>query len=157
MSVELTHAPIDYTALTESVRAPQSGAVVLFLGTVREMTEGRRTVALDYDGYAPMAEAKMGELIEDARRRWPVDRAAIVHRLGRLELGDISVAVAVSCPHRQQAFEAGKFLIDQLKVVVPIWKRENWDDGTTEWVHPGVDQKQEKTTEPRRHGDPDRG
>lgn len=153
MSVELTQAPIDYTALTESVRSPQSGAVVLFLGTVREMTGGRRTVALDYDGYAPMAETKMGELLEEARRRWPVDRAAIVHRLGHLELGDISVAVAVSCPHRQQAFEAGKFLIDQLKVVVPIWKKENWDDGTTEWVHPGLDEQRKETTETRRHGE----
>jgi molybdopterin synthase catalytic subunit len=139
MSVELTHAPIDYAALTESVRSPQAGAVVLFLGTVREMTSGRRTLALDYEAYAPMAEAKMQELIERARKQWPIDRAAIVHRLGHLDLGEISVAVAVSCPHRQQAFEAGEFLIDELKLVVPIWKKENWDDGTTEWVHPGVE------------------
>ena len=139
MSVELTHAPIDYAALTESVRSPQSGAVVLFLGTVRELTGGRRTLALDYESYAPMAEAKMRELVERARREWPIDRVGIVHRLGRLDLGEISVAVAVSCPHREQAFEAGKFLIDELKVVVPIWKKENWDDGTTEWVHPGLE------------------
>jgi molybdopterin synthase catalytic subunit len=137
--IQLTHEPIDYAALTESVRSTQSGAVVLFLGTVRELTHGRRTLALDYEGYPSMAEAKMSELIEEARSRWPVDKAAIVHRLGRLELGDISVAVAVSCPHRQQAFEAGKFLIDELKVRVPIWKKENWSDGTTEWVHPGTD------------------
>lgn len=136
--IELTHNLIDYTALTESVRSDQSGAVVLFLGTVREMTEGRRTVALEYEAYPQMAEAKLRELEEDTRRRWPVDRVGIVHRLGHLDLGEISVAVAVSCPHRQQAFEAGKFLIDRLKEVVPVWKKENWADGTTEWVHPGI-------------------
>lgn len=136
--IELTHNPIDYTALTESVRSNQSGAVVLFLGTVRELTAGRRTVALEYEAYPQMAEAKLRELEEEARRRWPVDRVGIVHRLGHLDLGEISVAVAVSCPHRQQAFEAGKFLIDRLKEVVPIWKKENWADGATEWVHPGI-------------------
>ena len=134
----LTREPIDYAGLTESVRSPQSGAVVLFLGTVREMTAGRQTVALDYDGYPAMAEAKMRELLDEARRKWPVDKAVMVHRLGRLELGEISVAIAVSCPHRGQAFDAGRFLIDEFKGRVPIWKKENWSDGTTEWVHPGV-------------------
>jgi molybdopterin synthase catalytic subunit len=133
----LTHEPIDYTALTEAVRSPQAGAVVLFLGTVREFTEGRQTVALDYEAYHTMAMQKMDMLIEQARAQWPVVSAGIVHRLGRLELGDISVAVAVSTPHRHQAFDAGRFLIDQLKIVVPIWKKENWADGSTEWVHPG--------------------
>lgn len=152
MTVQLTHEPIDYAALTESVRSTQSGAVVLFLGTVREMTAGRRTVALDYEAHAPMAEAKMNELIEQAREKWPIDRVGVVHRLGRLELGEISVAVAVSCPHRQQAFEAGKFLIDQLKVIVPIWKKENWDDGRTEWVHPGLETEKQGTTETQSHG-----
>ena len=134
--ISLTNDPIDYHALTESVRSTQSGAVVLFLGTVRELTDGRRTLALDYEGYPQMAEAKLAELEAAARSKWPIDRVSIVHRLGRLELGDISVAVAVSCPHRKAAFEAGQFLIDELKVSVPIWKQENWSDGTTEWVHP---------------------
>ena len=139
MMISLTHEPIDYHALTESVRSADSGAVVLFLGTVRELTDGRRTVALDYEGYPQMAESKLAELEAAARSRWPIDRVGIVHRLGHLELGDISVAIAVSCPHRRQAFEAGHFLIDELKVSVPIWKKENWDDGSTEWVHPGSD------------------
>jgi molybdopterin synthase catalytic subunit len=134
--IALTHDPIDYHALTESVRSNHSGAVVLFLGTVRELTQGRRTIALDYEGYPEMAEAKLAELESLARARWPIDHVAIVHRLGHLELGEISVAIAVSCPHRGQAFEAGQFLIDELKVRVPIWKQENWDDGTKEWVHP---------------------
>lgn len=136
--VELTEAPIDTSALLSFVNTPASGAVVLFLGTVRELTAGRRTVALDYDAYPEMALAKMHELARETCARWPVRRVALVHRLGHLELGDASVAVAVSCPHRQEAFEAGKHLIDELKVRVPVWKKENWDDGSTEWVHPGV-------------------
>ena len=140
--IRLTREPIDYHALTESVRSDQAGAVVLFLGTVREMTDGRRTVALDYEAYPEMAEAKLAELETEARRRWPVVETAIVHRLGRLELGEVSVAVAVSAPHRADAFQAGRFLIDRLKQTVPIWKKENWADGTTEWVHPGVNQNE---------------
>jgi molybdopterin synthase catalytic subunit len=136
---QLTHEPIDFAALTESVRSNAAGAVVLFLGTVREMTNGRQTVALDYEAFPAMAEAKFDELIAEVRGKWPIVNAAIVHRLGRLELGDVSVAVAVSTPHREQAFDAGRHLIDRLKQVVPIWKKENWADGTTEWVHPGVE------------------
>ncbi len=136
--IELTHDPIDITAVTESVRSTQSGAVLVFLGTVREMTGDRQTVALDYDAYPEMALAKMSELEQEARERWPVDKLAIVHRLGHLELGDVSVIVAVSCPHRGDAFDAGKWLIDTLKVTVPVWKKENWADGSTEWVHPGA-------------------
>ena len=136
--IQLTTDPIDYHALTERVRSNQAGAVVLFLGTVREMTEGRQTLALDYEAYPGMAEVKLAELEAEARQKWPIIEAALVHRMGRLELGEISVAVAVSAPHRHQAFEAGRYLIDRLKEVVPIWKKENWSDGSTEWVHPGT-------------------
>ncbi|MSR60558.1 MAG: molybdenum cofactor biosynthesis protein MoaE [Planctomycetaceae bacterium] len=135
--IKLTHEPIDFAALTESVRSDQAGAVVLFLGTVRELTGGRQTVALDYEAYPEMAEAKLAELLAEARAKWPIVGAAIVHRLGHLDLGEVSVAVAVSTPHRHQAFEAGQYLIDRLKEVVPIWKKETWSDGSTEWVHPG--------------------
>lgn len=137
--ISITREPIDYTALTEQVRSDQAGAVVLFLGTVRELTGSRQTVALDYEAYPGMAEKLLAEVESEARARWPVIEVALAHRLGHLALGDISVAVAVSCPHRDQAFEAGRFLIDTLKVKVPIWKKENWADGTTEWVHPGVE------------------
>ena len=136
--VLLTNEPIDYTALTEQVRSPAAGAAVLFLGTVREMTAGRQTLALDYEAYPEMALAKMAELEQAARDRWPVVEISMIHRLGHLELGEISVAIAVSTPHRGQSFEAGRFLIDEFKQVVPIWKKENWDDGSTEWVHPGA-------------------
>ena len=136
--VVLTSDPIDYHQLTEDVRSHDAGAVVLFLGTVREMTAGRQTVALDYEAFPEMARSRMAQLESEARDQWPVTEAGIIHRLGHLELGDISVAVAVSCPHRKDAFDAGRFLIDRLKEEVPIWKKENWSDGSTEWVHPGT-------------------
>jgi len=137
--VELTREPIDTARLLAHVTRPEAGAVVLFLGTVREMTKDRRTVALDYEAYPEMAERKLLELEAEARRRWPLVECALVHRLGHLELAEASVAVAVSTPHRGDAFEAGKWLIDTLKEVVPIWKQENWEDGTTAWVHPGTE------------------
>jgi molybdopterin synthase catalytic subunit len=134
--IRLVSEPIDYVALTESVRRPDCGAVVTFLGTVRDLTDGRETVALDYEAYAGMAEQKLAEIERDTRARWPVGDIALVHRLGHLEVGEVSVAVAVSCPHRGQAFEACRHAIDRLKEMVPIWKKENWADGSTEWVHP---------------------
>jgi molybdopterin synthase catalytic subunit len=136
--IQLTQEPLDYHALTEQVRRPDCGAVVTFLGTVRGLTGDRVTVALDYEAYAGMAEKKMAEIEADTRERWPVGAIVLAHRLGRLEVGEVSVAVAVSCPHRAQAFEACRHAIDRLKELVPIWKKENWADGTTEWVHPGA-------------------
>ena len=106
--------------------------------TVRDLTVDRVTVALDYEGYPDMAEKKLAEIEAETRERWPVGEIVLEHRLGRLEVGDISVAVAVSCPHRAQAFEACRHAIDRLKELVPIWKKENWADGSTEWVHPGA-------------------
>jgi molybdopterin synthase catalytic subunit len=138
--IHLTSEPIDHTSLTERVRLSGCGAVVTFLGTVRDLTGGRTTTALDYEAYPAMAEKKLAEIERDVRERWPVGEIVMVHRLGHLEVGDISVAVAVSCPHRAQAFDACRHAIDRLKELVPIWKRENWADGTTEWVHPGNQQ-----------------
>ncbi len=137
--IDLTDQPIDTEALLRQVSSPKAGAVVLFLGTTREWTGQRRTESLDYECYPQMARAKLAELETEARRRWPLVDCAIVHRLGRLAVGEASVAVAVSSAHRQAAFHAGEWLIDTLKQVVPIWKKENWADGRSEWVHPGVD------------------
>jgi molybdopterin synthase catalytic subunit len=136
--IEITQEPIDHAALTERVRSNLAGAVCTFLGTVREMTGERRTARLEYEAYPEMALKKMGELEAEARRRWPIIDIALVHRVGRLELGEVSVVVAVSCPHRQQAFECCQWLIDTLKEVVPIWKKDVWADGGEEWVHPGL-------------------
>ncbi len=137
----ITDQSIDYTAVTERVRSNDCGAVVLFMGTVREMTAGRQTVALDYEAYPEMAQQMLQQLITEARSEWPVHTIAIVHRVGHLDLGEISVAIAVSSPHRAQAFEAGRFLIDRLKEIVPIWKKENWSDGTSEWEHKEIKTK----------------
>ena len=135
--IQLTREPIDYHDLTEQVRRPHCGGVITFLGTVRDLTDDKVTLALDYDAYPQMAEQKMAELEEEARQRWPIGEIVIVHRLGHLEVGEISIAIAVSCPHRAQAFEACRHVIDRFKEIVPIWKKENWADGSTEWVHPG--------------------
>ena len=136
--IQITTEPIDHAAVTDRVRSNLAGAVCSFLGTVREMTGDRRTASLDYEAYPGMAEKKMAELEAEARRRWPILDAALVHRVGPLGLGEISVVVAVSCPHRHQAFDACRWLIDTLKEAVPIWKKEVWADGTEEWVHPGM-------------------
>lgn len=141
--VDITTKPIDTASLLRQVASDNAGAVVLFLGTTRALTDGRRTASLDYECYADMARDKLAELEAEARRRWPLEGCAIVHRVGRLELGEASVAVAVSTPHRQAAFEAGRWLIDTLKQVVPIWKKENWADGQSQWVHPGLTAPQE--------------
>jgi molybdopterin synthase catalytic subunit len=136
--IQLTDRAIDTAAMLPQITDPKAGAVVLFLGTTREVTGERKTVALDYEAYHEMAERQLEKLEAEARRRWPVIECMIVHRLGRVPPAEASVAIAVSTPHRADAFAAGQWLIDSLKREVPIWKREEWADGTTEWVHPGV-------------------
>src|SRR5262245_21275467 len=136
--ISLTHEPLDPAPVLPQVASNNAGAVVLFLGTTREFTKGRQTVSLDYECYPEMAERKLAELEAEARRRWPIIECQIVHRLGHLELGEASIAIAVSSPHRADAFAAGQWLIDTIKEDVPIWKQENWADGTSEWVHPGM-------------------
>src|SRR3954471_10946936 len=116
--IQITEAPIDHAALTERVRSNLAGAVCTFLGTVREMTGDRQTSALEYEAYPEMAASKLAELEAEARLRWPILEVALVHRVGHLDLGEISVVVAVSSPHRRQAFEACHWLIDSLKEVV---------------------------------------
>jgi molybdopterin synthase catalytic subunit len=134
----LTHEPIDTAEIVGRAGHPEAGAVVLFLGTTRELTDGRQTVALEYEAYEEMAGRRLSELEAEARQRWPVIECIVVHRLGHVPVGEASVAIAVSTPHRGDAFAAGQWLIDSLKRDVPIWKREEWADGTTEWVHPGI-------------------
>jgi len=141
--VDITTEPLDTAALLRQVGSHNAGAVVLFLGTTRELTDGRRTASLDYECHADMARDKLAELEAEARRRWPIEGCAIVHRIGHLPIGEASVAVAVSTPHRRAAFEAGQWLIDTLKQIVPIWKKENWADGESQWVHPGLNTPRE--------------
>lgn len=137
--IQLTDQPIETADVLASVQSPEAGAVVLFLGTTRGVTDGVVTESLDYECYPAMAEKKLAALEADARRRWPGIQCAVVHRLGHVGVGEASVAIAVSSVHRKAAFEAGEWLIDQIKKVVPIWKREQGEDGSQHWVHPGVE------------------
>lgn len=136
--IRITDEPIDVDAVLHRVRSRQAGAVVLFLGTAREYTRGRRSLSLDYECYAEMAQAQLQTLETEARRQWALVEVCVVHRVGPIALGEICVAIAVSSAHRQEAFQAGQWLIDRLKQVVPIWKQEHYADGTAQWVHPGV-------------------
>jgi molybdopterin synthase catalytic subunit len=145
--ISLTQDPIDVRSCTQHVNVPEAGAIVFFLGTTRGLTDGRATRSLDYECYAEMAERKLSELERRARERWPLLEVLIVHRLGHLQPGEASVAVAVSTAHRGPAFEAAKWLIDTIKEDVPIWKKENWADGTSQWVHPGINAPLESPTE----------
>ncbi len=136
--IVLTTNPIEPAEVLAAVGSRSAGAVVLFLGLTREFTAGKQTQSLDYECYPEMAEKKLAELEIEARRCWPIEACHIVHRLGHLEIEEASIAIAVSSPHRAAAFEAAQWLIDTIKEVVPIWKRENWADGSQEWVHPGM-------------------
>ena len=134
--IEITDRRIDTGEVLSSVESPRAGAAILFVGSTREWTSGRQTASLDYECYRDMAIEKMYELEVEARHRWQLVGCSIVHRIGHLPIGEISVAIAVSSAHRIQAFKAVQWLIDTLKAEVPIWKKENWADGDVEWVHP---------------------
>jgi len=137
--IALTPDPLSTAAAVAFVTDPAAGGIAVFLGTTRAETspDGRALVALDYDAYAEMAVERLHRLVATARQKWPVTWAAVLHRLGRVGVGEPSVVIAVSTPHRADAFDACRFLIDELKRDVPIWKREIWSDGTGTWVHPG--------------------
>jgi molybdopterin synthase catalytic subunit len=145
--IRLTDRPIAPAEVLADVQSDAAGAIVLFLGTTRRETDGRSTASLDYEAYPEMARLKLTELEEEARRRWSLLGCSIVHRLGHLEIGEASVAIAISSAHRDAAFAAGQWLIDTLKQVVPIWKRENWADGERQWVHPGIELASQDTVE----------
>ena len=128
----LTDAALPIGEMYQWCVRPDCGAVVLFSGTVRDHAEGRSDVThLDYEAYDEMVVPKLDEIVAEARARWPdIGRIALVHRVGRLELGESSVVAAVSAPHRPEAFSAARFAIDALKVSVPVWKREIWSGGS---------------------------
>lgn len=130
----VTTEPLSADALASAVTVPEAGAVSVFLGVVRDNTAGRPVVALEYEANVPMAEAKMKEIGEAVQQRWPdVKQVAMLHRIGRLAIGEPSVAIAVSAAHRREAILACHYAIDRLKETVPIWKREIFEDGAV-WV-----------------------
>jgi molybdopterin synthase catalytic subunit len=134
--IALLDTPLDVAAATTAVLHPRAGGVDVFLGTTRaeRRSDGVELVALDYEAYTEMAVEQIHAIARDARTRWPVERLAMLHRTGVVGLAEPSVIVAASCPHRGEAFEATRFLIDELKRVAAIWKREVWADGETSWV-----------------------
>jgi len=126
---ELVHTPIDPSAVVRHVRADNDGAIVTFDGFVRNESHGHRTLYLEYEAYSSMALEKMREIGAQIHQKFAIHRVAILHRLGRLEVGETSVFIAVSAPHRPAAFDACRFAIDTLKRTVPIWKKEYFEDG----------------------------
>ncbi|MCU1459224.1 MAG: molybdopterin converting factor, large subunit [Actinomycetia bacterium] len=130
--IDLTVDPLPGDPVVEWATTPSSGAVVTFRGVVRDHAEGRSDVrGLTYEAYEEVARRRMAEIVEAARSRWPaVERVALLHRVGDLELSDAAVVVVVSSPHRAEAFEAARYCIDTLKETVPIWKREHWSGGS---------------------------
>lgn len=129
--------PIDAAALLAGAAGPGDGCAILFLGTVRDRNEGREVGHLEYRAYRPMAERVLEEIVREAEGRWEVGEMRVVHRVGRLEIGEASVAIVVAAPHRGDAYEASRYVIEELKKRVPIWKREGYLEGDSEWL-PGA-------------------
>lgn len=130
---EITFEPLDVARIARRVVPPNCGAIVTLDGFVRQFTKGRETLYLEYEGYEPMAISEMRKLIEAARAQFEIEHVGVVHRLGRLEIGETSVVIAVAAAHRRHAFEACEWLIKELKRTVPIWKKEVYADGET-WI-----------------------
>lgn len=132
----LSSAPLDLARLVAAVESADRGAIVTFLGAVRDHHGGRAVSRLEYSAYAPMAEAECARIVAEAEARWPV-RIALEHRIGALEIGDAAVAIAAAGAHRAEAFDACRYVIEEVKRRVPIWKKEFYADGTVEWVGAG--------------------
>ncbi len=132
--ISVSELPIDAGRLTAEAVTPASGAIVLFLGTVRDHSPGKTGIThLEYEAYREHVQQKIGEIVDEAGGRWELHSAVVEHRVGTVEVGEASVGVAVSTAHRAEAFEAARYIIDQLKQRAPIWKKEHWPGGG-EWV-----------------------
>ena len=147
--IRITRAAIPLDRLVRAVRDPGAGAIVTFLGTTRNANQGRRVVRLEYEAYARMATREMQTLAAETTRRWRLQKVAMVHRIGVVPVGQASVGIAVSAGHRPEAFAACHWLIDRLKEIVPIWKREHFRGGQI-WI--GAQQSAPKAARARRHG-----
>jgi molybdopterin synthase catalytic subunit len=146
-SLRITFAPLSLAEIYGAVDNPANGAVVVMSGMVRNHSEGKSVVALEYQAYQPMALEIFRQIAAQIRTTWPeATRVGIHHRTGKLAVGDISVLVAVGCPHRAEAFAACQYAIDTLKHNAPIWKKEWWEDGSTSWVSIGACDEPSKYT-----------
>jgi molybdopterin synthase catalytic subunit len=131
--IEISSQTINIQSVIDSVSSEKAGAVDVFIGTVRDNSLSKNVVKLEYETYDAMAIKKMEELVNEAKTMWPIEKVGIVHRKGVLQIGDVAVVIAVSTPHRAESFAACQWIIDNLKKVVPIWKKEFYDDGAV-WV-----------------------
>lgn len=136
MRAAIVRAPLDPAALLAEVATFANGATILFVGTVREVNQGQAVTGIEYAAYESMAVRELDAIVTEATSRFATSDIIVEHRIGRLELGEASVAIAVAHPHRAEAFDASRFIIEELKRRVPIWKREEYVDGTREWVDP---------------------
>ena len=132
----LVTSEIDPASLINQVSSPQHGAISLFAGTVRDVNEGRSVSAIEYSAYKTMASAELERILDEAEARFGVSALVVEHRIGLLELGDVSVAIAAAHQHREPALDCTRYVIEEIKKRVPIWKKEHYADGTREWVDP---------------------
>ncbi|NJR53428.1 MAG: molybdenum cofactor biosynthesis protein MoaE [Acaryochloris sp. CRU_2_0] len=136
---QITFAPLNLAQIYSLVEDPGNGAIAIMSGTVRDQTEGKAVLSLEYQAYQPMALKVFQSIASEIRQRWPeANRIVIHHRTGHLKIGEISVLVAVGCPHRSEAFQACEYAIDTLKHNAPIWKKEHWANGSSSWVNIGA-------------------
>jgi len=130
---EIAKEPINIQSVIDKVVQREAGAITTFIGTVRELTKGKKTLYLIYEAYEAMAVKKLEQIGREIEERWAGSKVAISHRVGKLDITDIAVVIAVSTPHRADAYEANRYAIERIKEIVPIWKKEHWEDGE-EWV-----------------------
>lgn len=147
MRTAIVDRPIDIAALIGEVASTANGATLLFVGTVREINEGRPVSGMEYTAYRGMADRELADIAREAREKFGSDDIAVEHRIGVLELGEASVAIAVAHPHRGEAYDASRYVIEQLKKRVPIWKLELYLDGSREWVNANGETRSEKREE----------
>lgn len=129
----IVHDTISVEEVKNQVSRREAGAITLFVGTVREFTKGKRTLSLEYQAYESMAVKMLSQIGKEIKGRWPDTCVAITHRIGKLEISDIAIVIAVSSPHRKTAYKANEYTIERIKQIVPIWKKEFWEDGTR-WI-----------------------
>lgn len=130
---EISDKPLVVDDVTQKVVSRNAGAITVFIGTVRELTKGKKTLSLEYEAYPAMALKMFQQIEREMHEQWPEAQLAITHRVGKLAISDIAVVIAVSSPHRKMAYEANEFAINRIKQIVPIWKKEHWEDGTA-WI-----------------------
>lgn len=151
---EIQETPLSMEEVVSKVKQRECGAICSFIGTVRELTHGKRTLKLEYQAYKPMAIKTLEQIGQEVQQKWPGSTIAITHRVGTLEITDIAVVIAVSTPHRKAAYEANEYVMERIKQIVPIWKKEYWEDGT-KWIGDQLEKTPYPEGEPKIGGNKD--